>query len=363
MANWDLALPSLCKSFEKYFMIGNIVSPKDFNDAELTAMYKHHYNAVTAENAMKPESVTSAPGVYNFNEVDELVSWAEKNKIAVVGHTFVWHGQTPPWLNRNEDGTPLTRAGAKANMEAFIKEYASRYSGKIHSWDVINEAFVDTDSEEPYSGNWWEYLRRETDNPRAVGHWFLAYANGATGDECGSDFVFDAFYFVRKYDPKAVLYYNEYNEEFRHKRLAIADMVNHINEQWRNHPEYDNRLLIEGIGMQSHHNHMHTDVSRIRIALDLFSKTGAKISITEMDFTFGSSTEPAVPLTAEQTKTQTDMYTELFKAYIEYAPHIERVTFWGKNDKQSWRDWGSPLFFDTESQAKDAFHAVVGLVK
>jgi endo-1,4-beta-xylanase len=359
---WDLSLPSLCKKFEKYFKVGCILSPFDFDDAELMEMYKHHYNAVTAENAMKPVYISAAPGEYDFKKADELVDWAEKNGITMIGHTLIWHGQSAAWLNKADDGTPLPRAQARANMEAFIREYVGRYSGRIYSWDVINEAFVDTEDDKPYSGNWREYLRRESDNPRAVGYWYLAYANGANADECGSDYVFDSFYFARKYDPKAVLYFNEYNEEFPHKRHAIRDMVNDINAQWRAHPEYDNRLLIEGIGMQSHHNHIHTNIERIRIALDLFAKTGAKISITEMDFTFGSSTEPATPLTPEQSKKQAEMYKELFKAYMDYSKNVERVTFWGKNDQQSWRAWGSPLFFDTECNAKDAFYAVTALV-
>jgi endo-1,4-beta-xylanase len=358
---WDLALPSFCKKFEKYFKIGNIISPRDFEDGELIEMYKHHYNAVTAENAMKPEGVASARGEYDFENVDKIVNWAAQNKIEMIGHTFVWHAQTPPCFTRHEDGSPLSRNAARANMEDFIRTYASRYSGKIHSWDVINEAFVDTDSDVPYSGNWRDYLRRETENPRAVGHWFLAYASGAGAGEHGSDYVFDAFFFARKYDPKAILYYNDYNEEFRHKRFAIADMVNEINALWRAHPEYDNRLLIEGIGMQSHHNHKYTDLKKIRAALEKFSATGAVISITEMDFTFGSSSEPANPLTSQQSKKQTEMYVELFKLYIEFSKHIERVTFWGKNDSQSWREWGSPLLFDRDCRAKEAFHAVMGL--
>jgi GH35 family endo-1,4-beta-xylanase len=313
---------------------------------------------------MKPEYITSAPGVYNFTYSDQIVNWAAENGIAMIGHTLIWHGQSAKWLNKNLDESVVTRAQAKKNMEAFIKEYVGRYSGKIHSWDVINEAFIDSDENKPYSGKWREYLRRATDNPKAVGHWYLAYENGAdfAAGESGADYFFDAFYFARKYDPNAILYFNEYNEEFPHKRHAIADMVNDINAQWRAHPEYDNRLLIGGIGMQSHHNHIHTDVDRIRIALDLFAKTGAKISITEMDFTFGSSTAPAAPLTADEEKRQAEMYVKLFKTYLDYADHIERVTFWGKNDKQSWRAWGSPLFFDVDCQAKESFEKVIKLV-
>ncbi|MCL1862940.1 MAG: endo-1,4-beta-xylanase [Defluviitaleaceae bacterium] len=362
---WDLSLPSLCKVFEKHFKVGNILALKDFKDNELLEMYKHHYNALTAENCMKPEGISKVKGKYLFDNADKYVDFAEKNGMYMVGHTFVWHAQSAPWLNRNEDGTPLTRAEARANMEDFIKAYAGRYSGRIHSWDVINEAFIDSGGDEPFKGkgSWRDYIRRETDNERAVGHWFLAYANGAdtAKGECGSDYVFDSFYFARKYDPKAVLYYNDYNEEFDHKCTVIPQMVNEINELWKKHPDYDGRMLIEGIGMQSHHNHVHTNAARIRRALDAFIKTGAEISITEMDFTFGSSENPANPLSPADAAKQTEMYVELFKLYMEYSKHIERVTFWGTNDKKSWRSWGAPTFFDNDCKAKDVFHKVVSI--
>ncbi|MCL1843436.1 MAG: endo-1,4-beta-xylanase [Defluviitaleaceae bacterium] len=361
---WDLTLPSLCKVFEKHFMFGNILSPHDWKDPEMLEMYKHHYNAVTAENSMKPLYISPEKGVFKFDEADKIVAWAEANNVTMIGHTLVWHAQSAAWLNRNEDGSPLTRAEARANLEEFIKCYVGRYSGKIYSWDVINEAFIDSSGDKDFTGNWREYIRRETDNKNAVGHWYLAYANGADSakGECGSDYVFDSFYFTRKYDPKAILYYNDYNEEFDHKNKVIPQMVNEINKQWSEHPEYDGRLLIEGIGMQGHHNHIHTKVEKIRAALESFSKTGAKIAVTEMEFTYGSSAEPAKPLSPEQSKAHAENFTALFKLYMEYSDYIERITMWGKNDLQSWREWGSPTFFDANCQAKETFHAVVALV-
>ena len=353
----DLSLPSLHKTFEKHFLFGNILSPNDWETPETLDAFCHHYNALTPENAMKPVSVSSGPGEYDFTDVDKMVNWAVENNIKMIGHTFVWHGQSAPWLNRNTDGSAKTRAEAKANMEAFIKAYAGRYSGRIHSWDVINEAFRDGGE---FTGNWRDHLRKDSENKLAVSHWFLAYANQADASkgECGCDYVFDAYYFARKYDPKAILYYNDYNEEFPTKREAIAHMTEEINEMWLNHPEYDGRLLIEGIGMQGHCNH-NTNLGHVRDSIIRFVKTGARISVTELDITFGSSTEPSNPLTPEESKRQAEMYTELFNMYIGFADHIERVTMWARHDGHSWRKWGSPVLLDGNQQPKDAFYAVV----
>ncbi|MCL2204697.1 MAG: endo-1,4-beta-xylanase [Defluviitaleaceae bacterium] len=360
MANckWDLTLPSLYKKFEGHFMVGNIMAPRDFDDPEMLAMFRHHYNTVTAENVMKPVEITSEPGVYDFSRADQLVSWAEKHKIAVVGHTLIWHGQSAPWLNRDADGAPLTRARAKANMEAFIKAYAGHYSGRIYSWDVINEAFRDITD---FSGDWRAHLRREEPKAGNTAHWYLSYANGAdtAKGESGADYVFDAFYFTRKHDPLAILYYNDYNEEVPAKRDAIACMVEDINGKWLMHPEYDNRLLIEGIGMQSHHNHVHINMQNIRDAINRFAQTGARIAITELDFTFGSAEAPVFPIAGEDAHAQAAYYKELFELYATRSDVVERVTFWAKDDGQSWRKWGAPVLFDAAGAAKPAFHAIM----
>jgi len=361
MSKWDLSLPSLCKKFEGKFMMGNIISYRDLENDEILGMLKHHYNAVTCENDMKPMYISPKPGEFYFDRADKIVAWANENNIAMIGHTLCWHGQSAPWLNMNADFSPLTRAEAKKNMETFIKAYAGRYSGRIHSWDVVNEVFRDEGGD--FDGTWRDLLRRETDNERAVGRWYLAYANGADAElgESGGDFVFDAFYFARRYDPNAILYVNEYNEESPAKRRCMAEMVEDLNEEWKKHPHYDGRLLIEGIGMQAHCNH-NTDFAKVRQSLERFVQTGAKISVTELDITFGSMEEPAAPLTEEQNKRQAEMYEQLYSMYLEFAEHIERVTIWGKNDKQSWRAWGSPTLFGVESESKESFDKVIGLV-
>jgi len=351
---WDLKLQPLHKKFEGKFMLGNILSPHDFKDEAMLDMYRHHYNAVTAENCMKPVYITSAPGAYDFSNADQLVDWAQANDIALIGHTLIWHGQSAPWLNRDADGNAITRAQAKANMEAFITAYAGRYAGRVYSWDVMNEIFRDINE---FGGDWRAHLRQEEPKAGNTAHWYLSYANGAAAGECGSDYVFDAFYFTRKADPTAILYYNDYNEDVPAKRDAIAQMVEEINAQWKQHAEYDGRLLIEGIGMQSHHNEHHFNPGNVRAALERFAATGAKIAITELDFTYGTSTEPAVPLTDAQAQAQAANYRTLFDMYKEF-PQVERVSFWAKDDGQSWRKWGSPVLFDAQGNAKPAFHAL-----
>ena len=70
---WDLSLPSLAETYKDYFMIGNVMSTYQTTDGELTAMYKHHYNLVTAENDMKPQYLSPVKGLYYFINGDTLI--------------------------------------------------------------------------------------------------------------------------------------------------------------------------------------------------------------------------------------------------------------------------------------------------
>lgn len=362
---WDLTLYSIKDAYAEYFMIGNIMEPGQIQDTETTAMFKHHYNVVTAENAMKPGNISKVKGEYNFDNADKLVSWAEENGLKVHGHTLVWHSQSAPWLTTKADGAPLTRAEAKANMEDYINNVAGHYVGQVISWDVVNEAFLPGVSEIP--AGWRDVLRKYEDNGNGS-PWYQAYENGAdkSKGEDGSDYIYDAFVFTRLAAPDAVLYYNDFNETEAGKCEAIASMVEELNNKWKTDKRNTepNRLLIEGIGMQAHYWTGDLKVSVVEESIKRFIKTGAKISVSELDIPHGDymtyKQRTAAP-TIEEEKLQADLYKQLFEIYKKYEDNIERVTFWGKADPQSWRFQGYPLLFDKNFAAKEAYFSVMGV--
>jgi len=389
---WDLTLPSLAQVFAGYFYIGNIWSNNSFMNLFNTQEgFLHHFNAATAENSHKPISFSSGgfirpdASVFNFSASDLIVNWALENNLLLTGHALVWHNQSPPWLYENAQRNPYTRAEARSNMEFFIRTISEHYDslgllGAFYAWDVLNEAFesgggrwgaADNDW---YGGDWRTQLR---DSP-----WLRAYANGynESAGEHPSDYIYDAFVFARKYFPYSVLYYNDYNEEIPAKRNAIAQMTEQINLRWAfdslNNPEavpagqtYTGRLLIEGIGMQSHYHldQWRTNLDNLRPALERFAATGAILSITELDITAGGEggSQPAtlpVPMPQASLQRQADAYARIFGYYLEYADYIERISFWGKADNQSWRSWGQPLIFDASFKSKPAFDAIMDAV-
>jgi endo-1,4-beta-xylanase len=316
---------------------------------------------------MKPQNVSRAPGEFRFTQLDHFVTWALENDINVVGHTLVWHSQSAPWLTSyiNEDGerVPHTREQARENMEEYINAVAGHFAGRIYSWDVVNEAFQTSISSAPVEPpeGWWRLMLR-TGSGDEASPWYAAYANGmdAEAGEHPGDYIYDAFVFARLADPNAILYYNDFNETSQGKREAIAQMTEELNAQWKEDPLYDGRLLIEGLGMQAHYwtNDHATLAIHVESTILRFAQTGAIVSITELDIPIGRWNAYG-EANEENLELQARLFGELFDVFIRHSDKIERVSFWGKADPQSWRSQGSPLLFDGSFRAKPSFHSVL----
>ncbi|MCL2386511.1 MAG: endo-1,4-beta-xylanase [Defluviitaleaceae bacterium] len=380
---WDLTLPSLAARYADYFIFGNILEPSliNTNERNVIDMFLHHYAAVTAENAMKVDSVsggsqqTTRPVNLNLGGARTIVNFAEQHDLYMVGHTLVWHEQSAPWLYRNPiTGDYLTRAEAKENMRWFIEQYAGEFEGRIHAWDVTNEVFTNGGSANNSGhgpegspvydiGTWQRALRNYVP-------WYHAFANGADFDagERAYDYIYYAFVFARRYAPSALLIYNDFNEEAPHKRNAMANMTMGINERWHadsvnnpaygnpNHPDYG-RLLIEVIGMQAHYNH-NTNLDNVRAAIELFSQTGARIHVTELDIHFRGVVPAPFTMTEQQELRQAEMFAQLFIWYMEFSDYIDRVTIWGREDGTNWRGDGAATHFDRFFRPKASYWAI-----
>lgn len=323
---------ALKEIYKDYFLIGNVFSPREIPGARFEFM-KEHFNVLTAENAMKPDAMQKAKGNFTFKDVDAAIEQILASDIQVHGHTLAWHNQSPPWLNKN-----VTREEAEQNLAAHVNGVAGHYAGKILSWDVLNEAVNDA----PSNPENWRSALRKTD-------WYTAFAQ--SGD--GEDYIYELFKLAREADPNAVLYYNDYNLNNRFKALAVYSMVKELNEKYLS--EGNDRLLIEGIGMQGHYS-VNTVISEVEESIKLFIGLGVKISITELDVTVNGA--PPSGLEEEDEIRQGIVYAQLFNLFKKYADNIERVTLWGLDDRTSWRANQFPMLFNGDLSPKLAYYAV-----
>ena len=60
-----------------------------------------------------------------------------------------------------------------------------------------------------------------------------------------------------------------------------------------------------------------------------------------------------------QLQEQANRYGQLFRWYLEFSNHIDRVTFWGRDDISSWRSDAAPTLFDRHLNPKPAFFAAM----
>ncbi|MCL2175374.1 MAG: endo-1,4-beta-xylanase [Treponema sp.] len=387
-----MSLPPLKDQFKDYFLIGNIfrgsseISGTGADATISNTQLTHHFNALTAENNMKPSYLVTGHnnGTFtwsNANQItaDNFVTAANNSGMKVIGHTLLWHSQNPNWVwdqIASKTGTAIASPEqALAIMRDYITAVASRYAGKIYSWDVLNEAFPDNASS---SSNWKDAMRKGAGGEgQDANPWYIAI---------GSDFVYEGFLAARKADPNAILYYNDYNTDMVNRARLIHDMVKDVNDKYLSGAdkpagEAAGRLLIEGIGMQEHHNFSVTaaavrnSISEFR-KLNVTGRNAIRLSVSELDiiaydqyndFTnaggAGANQNHDSKSTNQQLLTQATRYSEYMKIYIENADIIERVSLWGVTDNFSWRSRGLPLLFDHAGKAKPSYYSFVGALE
>lgn len=327
--------------YKDYFLIGTTSGNHRMSGDKLDII-KYHFNAFTPENEMKPSSVQKDKGTFTFNDLDE--QFAKVSGLQLIGHTLAWHSQSPSWMWGTP--TPLSSEEAKANMGAHIESVMNKYGADLYSIDVVNEAMADGRNND----DWRLNLRDSEGWYLALGWEWVEYAFLKTSE------IVDA----NGWDCK--LYYNDYNLDQTYKARAVYNMVKDINERYEG-VRPNGKPLIEGIGMQGHYNQS-TNPASVEKSIDLFSTLpGVAISITELDITYSNTGG----LTDQQLKSQALKYAQLFDIFMRNAAgpansgdgRIERITFWGTNDGDSWRGNGYPLLFDRNLRAKEAFLALL----
>jgi endo-1,4-beta-xylanase len=350
------------------FPVGAAIEANSTTGAAATLLEKH-FSAITAENAMKPDTVwpnlagtsgaTAQPAATpNFAPADALVDFATSNGMEVRAHTLVWHQTAPAWFFA---GDKTDVANYRANVRQRLKTYIDTvmpHFPDVYAWDVVNEVASDTpNAANPY----------RTDSP-----WYQAYAVGGND---GSAYVRDAFLFAtqRRFAMNRVdsmkLMLNDYNTELPGKRANILKIVQDIQNAGMG-------AAIDGVGHQFHLQ-LGADVAQVTAAFQAVEALGLINHVTELDVSiyqdpgtcFSARTIP--PCLADYGASppqqvlsdQALLYRALFNAFDR--PSVQSVTLWGLADNHTWLNGfpvartNRPLLFDTALSPKLAFWTVV----
>jgi endo-1,4-beta-xylanase len=367
---------ALKAAFKEHFLVGTAVNRSMVTggagfrrsaeqSATDIALLKEQFNQISPENDLKWQMIHPREGAngYDFGAADAFVNFGLSNKMYVVGHTLVWHSQTPNWVFAGTNPAPAATANTNAaatnrfarggfgrdngprtsrdellqRMREHIHTVVGRYKGKIKAWDVVNEAIAD--------GGGTNFLR-----------------NSLWSEIIGPDFIAKAFQYAHEADPQAILRYNDYGLENPAKRKKLITLIKSLQAQ---------KVPVHAIGSQAHIN-VSTTFETMDQALTDMAALGLPIHITELDVNSatGGQRGTGADISANASATQgglvndadkklADAYAGIFRAFVKHRDSVKVVTFWGVNDANSWRANGKPLLFDGNSQPKPAFDAVI----
>jgi endo-1,4-beta-xylanase len=381
---------TLKDTFKDHFLIGTAVNRSMVTggggfrrsaeqSAEDIELLKEQFNQISPENDLKWQSLHPRAGAdgYDFNGADAFVNFGMNNKMYIVGHTLVWHSQTPNWVFAGTNPPPAVTAAAPTNtaatnrfgrggfgpgfgggfgryngprasreellqrMREHIHAVVGRYKGRIKSWDVVNEAIADGPGTNTLRNSLWLEI-------------------------IGPDFIAKAFQFAHEADPDAILRYNDYGLENPAKRKKLITLIKSLQAQ---------KVPVQAIGSQAHVN-VSTTFDTMDQALTEIATLGLTIHITELDVNsatggqrgFGADVANNAATTqgglvSDADKKLADAYAGIFRAFVKHRDSVKIVTFWGVNDAVSWRAQGKPLLFDGNNRPKPAFHAAIAEVK
>ena len=344
----------LKSAFREAFTIGAALAPQQFTESDTASvsLIRREFNSITSENVLKWERVHPQPDRYDFAPPDAYVAFGERHGMFIVGHTLVWHSQTPRWVFQNAQGQPLTRDELLARMKDHISTVVGRYKGRIKGWDVVNEALNEDGT-----------LRQSP--------WYRII---------GPDYIEKAFQFAREADPNAQLYYNDYNLDYPAKRDGAVRLIRSLQERG---------VRIDGVGSQAHHKLTTPTVAQIDSSLRMLGATGVKVHITELDVdmlpqaTRNATADVSVRAGAapnldpykaglpdSMQQAHAKRYEDVFRVYLAHKDVIDRITFWGVADHDSWLNgWpvpgrtNYPLLFDRQNKPKPAYQRLMALAR
>jgi GH35 family endo-1,4-beta-xylanase len=135
---------SLKQAAGERFLMGVGTSSKILANPVDAALVKRHFQILTPDNCMKPQSVQPSEGEWNFKATDSFADFARKNGLQVAGHCLVWakDDRTSAWM-KEENGVPVSRETMLKRIETHVTKVVKRYADVATMWDVVNEAVAD----------------------------------------------------------------------------------------------------------------------------------------------------------------------------------------------------------------------------
>lgn len=325
-------LPSLREiAASKGLLFGSAVSDRQLHRPDFTPLLINQCSILVAENQMKWRATHPEPDRFDFTQADNFMNFAESNHLLGRGHNLCWHEHNPEWLD-----STLTSQNAAGILTNHIRTVAGRYKGRIHSWDVVNEAI------RPEHHNHHDLTTSIWLKTIGEGYLDLAYRTAAEAD------------------PSALLTYNDFDIETdepaqEKKRQAILALLHRMRKKG---------TPLQALGVQAHlrtyaglptFNGLHKFLKQI-------DKLNLQVFVTELDVD-----DSSLPADIPERDRLVAEYYKSFLTNILRHNSVKAVLTWCLSDRDSWLQGfrprkdhlpQRPLPFDADLQPKPAFFAL-----
>ncbi|PMB19036.1 endo-1,4-beta-xylanase [Fischerella thermalis] len=314
-------------------LIYGAAAVKDYlvSNTNLKTSFVRECNMLVPDYQLKWDSIRPHPKKFDFTKSDWLAQFAQRHGMFFRGHTLVWHQALPVWFQE-----VANRKNAESLLLEHITTVTKHYGGKIHSWDVVNEAIEIDDGRTDglRKTPWLEFL--------------------------GADYIELAFRTAAACDPKAMLVYNDYGLEYDSyqdgaKRTAVLKLLERLKS--RGTP-------IHALGIQSHlMGHIPGfNAKKLRGFLADVASLGLKILITELDVVDQELTSDPIA----RDRIIAGLYEDYLNIVLDERAVIAVLT-WGLSDKYTWvssfyprsdKSPVRPLPLDSNMKYKLAWNAI-----
>lgn len=305
------------------------------DDPAMKTIYSTQTEMIVADYEMKWAEVRPAADVVDYKAADYLADFAKYHDLRLRGHCLAWEENNPTWMNRE-----LTNNNAERILVEHIEGIAGRYSGRIHSWDVVNEPI------------WPDH-----DKPNGL-------RDGIWLETVGPKYIDIAFQTAREADPKAILVLNEAGTETTsnssvRRRQYLLNLLDRLK---------DSGVPLDAVGLECHLSTRSPFVEDdFAEYITLLAQRNLKIILTELDVS--DNDEPSSDL-AVRDQAVGNMYERIISTAVR-NPAVIAILAWELSDKYSWlRDSDltitlrrpdglpiRPLLYDDDLQAKPCWWA------
>jgi endo-1,4-beta-xylanase len=312
-------------------LVGAAVNPRLLNEPTYAQTLGREFNMVEPENVMKWGAVRPNRDAFNFGPGDQIVDFARAHGMKVRGHCLVWQKYNPSWLSNGK----FTADELAQILQEHITTVVKHYEGQVFAWDVVNEAFDARGGMEPSI-------------------WYDSPGIGLAGKRTA--YIEQTFRWARQADPKAQLFYNDYDTEgLNTKSDAVYAMVKDFKKRG---------VPIDGVGIQGHiFNLSMKELSSLPANISRLTALGVQVHITEMDVALPIDAKGVLLDQADLTR-QADIYRFVATACFQHSGCTAFQT-WGFTDKYSWIPGytkgtkGNALLFDQNYAPKPAYNSVL----